>query len=1327
MPRPTQNVPASSPNFEARSLLQNSPSNTTVRQLAPSPSIASCSPLSTSTSRFVTFSEAPVNGGNFRKRTSTAVSDVNTSFVGGQVSARTSPVPPGQTRSRSRISQSGSMANIMNLVKSRSKSRVGRVEGLDTPSLEDGPETGWFGKACNFVKTLGDSDSEDDAEGDPVKDAASEERQRKFVETREMVLMTLKKVVGCVGEIALDSLIASVALIEYAPFPCLQKVCTTFISIWKAIQMVTMNRLAFLRLVQTCGSILESIHKELDGAEEHVIQELKAPIGVLETSFESILSSVRSHINTPFLWRYARREETSKEIAGCHDSLMKALALFTTTIQLRTYQAVRANARACAENQAQLLLLTEHVVHGSPSQNTIRNLSAFPTDIRRASAPESETTIDHNAGLSGLAASPTITSKSVDTFFPGGLDAAFSPSTSNAMAFACLLGSSTTSTPAPTTPSSFSSRAIASTTTTPRAQVIPVLQEIHTSQNIEDRKADIEEMRSRMRMLLDRGNDIDILRFLGIDEKDIPEAIKTLQRMLENLCGGVGWGGQGHCRARWDGEVFDDNLEAPDSLHQEFIESGIEALRRMSKGLPELPYWTITPFEVKKGPKIGAGFFSDVFMGQWGKRYVAVKVLSSVTPSDLFIREIKVWKDLDHANVLKLYGASSATGNPPWFFVSEYMRYGNLAEFLRRVGRLDEGEMKLVGWGMEKAEIEGLTMSRSMSGWGGGFGSCVGPSEWPAFGGIQTRRVLRLSDVYRMMQEVARGMEYIHSKGVLHGDLKASNVLVDNNYRCVISDFGQSELKTEVCRLTGSSMKTGTLRWKAPELLEGSGMLTPFTDIYAYGIVCIEILTMGEIPWGVAPDDDIRHNVLEMDRRPLIPVDFTSPLLHELIQACWDREPLRRMPFREVVTRLTRLRVIESEGSDPSVTNLSIQENSDISTAPTSPIWPISPCTSPISFFSRPLSPTPTPYTDSMESFDDHDDFVALPSPQEVEALRIEDDIVPSRRSSVHRISGVWQMPEPTHYTTDLEIQQGGSQDTETTVANSENDLSRSMDLGAQEGRSSPPPTNERAVEARNERRYRYLLEHEFNSSLTLPLWEPSPVAIGDVGYLSKPRGAFISLFNAIKPMKSMIINFPSMAEYGSVTRGSLQLDKRTAAQKSIDAFSGFLAFRSKNEATTTHRQSFRLRSGHKSAHIYAESAEYVYMKKVDAAKAWFKDNIDQVLVAFAAEHDLQKDDVFLVISALQSKSHALIVSHRHPTGQAHFNVHPVAKKGQPWGAFSFDTSQTCERHGPSYEEPEHVEHEYASKISLVNDPMKAVLVGRLRYKPDSMEPTTSR
>ncbi|KAG6881014.1 hypothetical protein C0993_003213, partial [Termitomyces sp. T159_Od127] len=93
----------------------------------------------------------------------------------------------------------------------------------------------------------------------------------------------------------------------------------------------------------------------------------------------------------------------------------------------------------------------------------------------------------------------------------------------------------------------------------------------------------------------------------------------------------------------------------PDTLDREFIESGIDALRRMSRGAgiatSSLPPWTITRYEVDREEKIGMGFFSDVYRGTWRGRAVAIKVLAPTTPRELFVREVQVWRGLRHPGV----------------------------------------------------------------------------------------------------------------------------------------------------------------------------------------------------------------------------------------------------------------------------------------------------------------------------------------------------------------------------------------------------------------------------------------------------------------------------------------------------------------------------------------------------------------------------------------------------------------------------------------------------------------------------------------------------
>ena len=231
-------------------------------------------------------------------------------------------------------------------------------------------------------------------------------------------------------------------------------------------------------------------------------------------------------------------------------------------------------------------------------------------------------------------------------------------------------------------------------------------------------------------------------------------------------------------------------------------------------------------YEVDRDKKIGVGFFSDVYKGTWRGRTVAIKVLADTTPKNLFVREIEIWKTLRHPNVLRLCGASSASGDPPWFFVSSYMKNGSLVQHLKRV-ELEERPSNLgIGTGSSQMSLSPIRSPPSNP----GSGTFPGPRT--AVHGISpTRRDLtppssrgnltppgsrgrsstpedtpihREWDLFRFMHEIAKGMEYLHSEGVLHGDLKAANVLVDDKYRCVISDFGQSEMKSEAFRVSGS-------------------------------------------------------------------------------------------------------------------------------------------------------------------------------------------------------------------------------------------------------------------------------------------------------------------------------------------------------------------------------------------------------------------------------------------------------------------------------------------------------------------------------------------
>ncbi|KAG2050527.1 kinase-like protein [Suillus hirtellus] len=168
-----------------------------------------------------------------------------------------------------------------------------------------------------------------------------------------------------------------------------------------------------------------------------------------------------------------------------------------------------------------------------------------------------------------------------------------------------------------------------------------------------------------------------------------------------------------------------------------------------------------------------------------------------------------------------MFGASSAHGSKPWFIVSELYERGSLVEWL-------------------------LTMARD---------DYATPRE---------------VDQFRFISQIAGGMDDLHAQGVVHGDLKCENVSVNAEGNCAIAEFGQSELKDDVYRLSGCQRPNEMPRWKAPEILDGAASPTMQADIYAFAICCVEILNMGGIPYSTRDDEDIRRIVLEHDARPKV-------------------------------------------------------------------------------------------------------------------------------------------------------------------------------------------------------------------------------------------------------------------------------------------------------------------------------------------------------------------------------------------------------------------------------------------------------------------------
>jgi WD40 repeat protein/serine/threonine protein kinase len=141
-----------------------------------------------------------------------------------------------------------------------------------------------------------------------------------------------------------------------------------------------------------------------------------------------------------------------------------------------------------------------------------------------------------------------------------------------------------------------------------------------------------------------------------------------------------------------------------------------------------------------------------------------------------------------------------------------------------------------------------------------------------------------------MALQAARGLAFAHSRGVVHRDVKPSNLLLDPDGVVWVSDFGL--VKTEDSDLTQSGAVVGTLRYLAPEALRGRSDRR--SDVYSLGLTLYELLTLRPAFSAATPQQMLETIRTAQPRRPRA-LDPTIPLdLERIVLKAADRDPARR-------------------------------------------------------------------------------------------------------------------------------------------------------------------------------------------------------------------------------------------------------------------------------------------------------------------------------------------------------------------------------------------------------------------------------------------------
>ncbi|KAJ7767392.1 kinase-like domain-containing protein, partial [Mycena maculata] len=249
-----------------------------------------------------------------------------------------------------------------------------------------------------------------------------------------------------------------------------------------------------------------------------------------------------------------------------------------------------------------------------------------------------------------------------------------------------------------------------------------------------------------------------------------------------------------------------------------------------------------------------AGGYGDIYRSSYNSKPVALKHVRHFlwsSDSDMrrtrlkFCREALVWRDLQHPNILPFIGIDRQSFPSSLCMVSPWMDHGTVLDYLKKHGR---------------------------------------------------------ADVDKLLFEIAQGLQYLHSRNIVHGDLRGANILINEDWNACLADFGLSVFSNATASMHTSN-RAGSLRWMAPELIDPDRFgtkfgRTPASDVYAFGCVCVELYT-GRPPFSELSEVVALLKIVVHGERAERP-SAMSDMLWERVMKYWADNPAAR-PVAEVV------------------------------------------------------------------------------------------------------------------------------------------------------------------------------------------------------------------------------------------------------------------------------------------------------------------------------------------------------------------------------------------------------------------------------------------
>jgi len=292
--------------------------------------------------------------------------------------------------------------------------------------------------------------------------------------------------------------------------------------------------------------------------------------------------------------------------------------------------------------------------------------------------------------------------------------------------------------------------------------------------------------------------------------------------------------------------------------------SRLEA-KQVAPPLPQKCDWEIDPKELDLSnfTLIGKGSFGEILKTKWRGTPVAVKrILPALSDDKMVVQdfrnEVELLVKLRHPNIVQFLGA--VTKKPPLMLITEFLRGGDLHQFLKDKGALPTGT------------------------------------------------------AVNFALDIARGMAYLHNgpNVIIHRDLKPRNVLMVNTNHLKVGDFGLSKLLKvkhahDIYRLTG---ETGSYRYMAPEVFEHRSYDAK-VDVFSFAMILYQMFE-GVAPFANYEPNDAAKLVAKRDR-PIFRARTYPAEMKELIEECWDHDGKKRPTFMDILNRLEKIKNLPRE------------------------------------------------------------------------------------------------------------------------------------------------------------------------------------------------------------------------------------------------------------------------------------------------------------------------------------------------------------------------------------------------------------------------------